>query len=142
MKTYSEKISSKRELNNDLKEEYKSFSVLKKILEAKKNTEIMKKYLNNYDLTFEKLVDIEYIKKGLDMHTFITADGKSYETICRKNKDGEIVPAKWSFWRILSAAEKVRKAELKKAMIEKEKSIEAIEKAEKKQNSKRTKKAA
>ena len=142
MANFSEKLSTKRALNNECKEEYKSFSILKKILEGKKNTESMKQYLNAHDLKFENLIDIEYLKRGLKMHTFTTPDGKTYETICRKNKDGEIVPAKWSFWLIQSAAEKVRKEELKKVFLEKEKSIEAIEKAEKKQPSKRTTKKA
>nr|DAL63039.1 MAG TPA_asm: hypothetical protein [Caudoviricetes sp.] len=142
MANFNEKLSTKRALNNECKEEYKSFSVLKKILEGKKNTESMKQYLNAYDLKFENLIDIEYLKRGLNMHTFTTQDGKTYETICRKNKDGEIVPAKWSFWLIQTAAEKVRKEELKKVFLEKEKSIKAIEATEKKQPAKRTTKKA
>lgn len=36
MANFSEKLSTKRALNNECKEEYKSFSILKKILEGKK----------------------------------------------------------------------------------------------------------
>ncbi len=146
MANYNEKISAKKELNNVLKEEYKSFSALCKVIKAKENTSVMNDFLNAYNLKFENLTDMEYLKKGLNFHTFTTSDGTKYETICRKNKDGETVPAKWSFWLILTAAAKVRKNELKeaqkKAMIEKEKSIEAIEAAEKKQPAKRTTKKA
>ena len=132
---YSEKMNAKKDLNNVLKEEYKSFSALCKVIKAKENTSVMNDFLNAYNLKFENLTDMEYLKKGLNFHTFTTSDGTKYETICRKNKDGETVPAKWSFWLILTAAAKVRKSEImeaeKKAKLEKEKSIEAIEKAEK-----------
>lgn len=147
MATINEKMNAKKELNNVLKEEYKSFSALCKVIKAKENTSVMNDFLNAYNLTFENLISMEYLKRGLRFHTFTTSDGTQYETICRKNKDGEIVPAKWSFWLILTAAAKVRKEELKesqiKAMLAKEKSIEAIEKEEKKPSAKRsTKKAA
>ena len=136
MTTFNEKMNAKKELNNVLKEEYKSFSALCKVIKAKENTTVMSDFLNAYSLKFENLTDMEYLKKGLNFHTFTTSDGKQYETICRKNKSGETVPAKWSFWLILTAAAKVRKEELKeagkKAMVAKEKSIEAIEKEEKK----------
>lgn len=147
MATINEKMNAKKELNNVLKEEYKSFSALCKVIKAKENTSEMNDFLNAYNLTFENLISMEYLKRGLKFHTFTTSDGTQYETICRKNKDGEIVPAKWSFWLILTAAAKVRKEELKeaqkKAMLAKEKSIEAIEKEDKKPSAKRsTKKAA
>lgn len=147
MATINEKMNAKKELNNVLKEEYKSFSALCKVIKAKENTSVMNDFLNAYNLTFENLISMEYLKRGLKFHTFTTSDGTQYETICRKNKDGEIVPAKWSFWLILTAAAKVRKEELKeaqkKAMLAKEKSIEAIEKEDKKPSAKRsTKKAA
>lgn len=140
----TEKTIAKSELNNVLKEEYKSFSMLCKVLTAKKSSEAMKAYLNQYDLKFDQLVDIEYLKKGLNMSTFTASDGvTTFETICRKTKDGETVPAKWSFWIILSAAAKVRKEEMKeaqkKAFLAKEASLKAM-KAEKEEAKKKTKK--
>lgn len=139
-----EKSIAKSELNNILKEEYKSFSMLCKVLTAKKSSEAMKAYLNQYDLKFERLVDIDYLKKGLNMATFTASDGvTTFETICRKTKDGETVPAKWSFWIILTAAAKVRKEEMKeaqkKAWMAKEASLKAL-KAEKSEAKKKTKK--
>lgn len=141
MVTINEKTNAKKELNNVLKEEYKSFSALCKVIKAKEGSSVMNEFLNAYNLTFDKLIDINYLKKGLNFHTFTTSDGNQYETICRKNKAGEVVPAKWSFWLILTAAAKVRKEELKesqkKAMLAKEKSIKEIEEEEKKPASKK-----
>lgn len=133
----SEKTIAKSELNNVLKEEYKSFSMLCKVLTAKKSSEAMKAFLNQYDLKFEQIVDIDYLKKGLNFAKFTASDGvTTFSTICRKNRNGEIVPAKWSFWLILSAAARVRKEEIKeaqkKAWLEKESSLKAM-KAEKEQ---------
>ena len=138
-------VNVKSAINNVLKEEHKSLSSLIKSMKVKGNSSEMKEFLNTYSLTFEQLTDINYFKPGLKMHTFKNADGKEYETICRKNKDGEIVPAKWSFWLILTAAAKVRREQLKaaqKAAKEaKENSLKAIEeeKAAAKKQSKKAK---
>lgn len=142
----TEKTIAKSELNNVLKEEYKSFSMLCKVLTAKKSSQVMKDFLNQYDLKFENLVNIDYLRSGLTFATFTASDGvTTYETICRKTKDGETVPAKWSFWLILTAAAKVRKEEIKaaqkKQMLAKEQSLEEIEKEEKKARKATTKKA-
>lgn len=132
----TEKTIAKNELNNALKEEYKSFSMLCKVLTAKKNTQVMKDFLNQYNLKFNNLINIDYLRSGLNFATFIASDGVTkYETICRKTKDGETVPAKWSFWLILTAAVKVRKEEIKaaqkKQFLLKEKSLQEIEEEEK-----------
>lgn len=132
----TEKTIAKNELNNALKEEYKSFSMLCKVLTAKKNTQVMKDFLNQYDLKFNNLINIDYLRSGLNFATFIASDGVTkYETICRKTKDGETVPAKWSFWLILTAAVKVRKEEIKaaqkKQFLLKERSLQEIEEEEK-----------
>lgn len=128
-------VNVKSAINNVLKEEHKSFSSLVKVMKVKENSIEMKEYLNAFNLTFEQLTNIEYFKPALKLHTFTASNGEQYETICRKNKDGEIVPQKWSFWLILTAAAKVRKEELKNAQRAakeaKEKSLEAIEKEEK-----------
>ena len=139
-------LSAKRELNNVLKEEYKSFSALCKVIEAKKESQAMKAYLNESSLEFNQIVNFDYIKKGLNLHVFTSSDGKTtYETICRKTKEGEIIPAKWSFWLILTAAAKVRKEEIKVAQRAakeaKEKSLQDIKIEEKKETKKVTKKA-
>ena len=138
-------VNVKSAINNVLKEEHKSLSSLIKSMKVKENSPEMKEFLNTYSLTFEQLTDINFFKSGLKLHTFKTADGKEYETICRKNKDGEIVPAKWSFWLILTAASKVRREQLKEAQKAakeaKEKSLQAIEKEEKEATKKQTKKA-
>ena len=137
-------VNVKSAINNVLKEEHKSLSSLIKSMKVKENSTEMKEFLNTYSLTFEQLTDINFFKSGLKLHTFKTADGKEYETICRKNKDGEIVPAKWSFWLILTAASKVRREQIKdaeKAAKEaKEKSLKAIEKEEKEATKNQTKK--
>ena len=138
-------VNVKSAINNVLKEEHKSLSSLIKSMKVKENSSEMKEFLNTYSLTFEQLTDINFFKSGLKLHTFKTADGKEYETICRKNKDGEMVPAKWSFWLILTAASKVRREQLKEAQKAakeaKEKSLQAIEKEEKEATKKQTKKA-
>ena len=138
-------VNVKSAINNVLKEEHKSLSSLIKSMKVKENSPEMKEFLNTYSLTFEQLTDINFFKSGLKLHTFKTADGKEYETICRKNKDGKIVPAKWSFWLILTAASKVRREQLKEAQKAakeaKEKSLQAIEKEEKEATKKQTKKA-
>jgi len=138
-------VNVKSAINNILKEEHKSLSSLIKSMKVKENSPEMKEFLNTYSLTFEQLTDINFFKSGLKLHTFKTTDGKEYETICRKNKDGEIIPAKWSFWLILTAASKVRREQLKvaqKAEKEaKEKSLQAIENEEKEATKKQTKKA-
>ena len=110
----TEKTIAKSELNNVLKEEYKSFSMLCKVLTAKKSSQVMKDFLNQYDLKFENLVNIDYLRSGLTFATFTASDGvTTYETICRKTKDGETVPAKWSFWLILKPPRKFVKKKLK-----------------------------
>lgn len=139
MEAKTNKQEAKRELNNLLKEEYKSFSVLRKVLEAKRESEAMKEFLNAYSLTFEKLVDMEYLKGGLTFATFTASNGTIFEAIARKGKDGEMKQAKWSFWLILSAAAKVRKEELKKEFAAKEKSLQEMEASEAKQASEASK---
>lgn len=138
-------VNVKSAINNVLKEEHKSLSSLIKSMKVKENSSEMKEFLNAYSLTFEQLTDINFFKSGLKLHTFKTSDGKEYETICRKNKDGEIVPAKWSFWLILTAAAKVRREQIaaaeKAAKEAKEKSLQTIEKEEKEAAKKQTKKA-
>lgn len=123
-----------RELNNDLKEEHKSFTSLVKTLEAKQNSESMKNYLNAANLTFEQLTNIDYFKSALTYKEF-EINGKKFEHIARKNKEGKYVMAKWSFWLILNAAKKVRREELAKAQKSaqkaKETSLAQIEKEEK-----------
>ena len=141
MKEQNSTMAAKRELNNVLKEEYKSFSVLKKVLEAKRESEAMKDFLNAANLTFENLVDIDYFKKQLTFATFTASNGTTFEAIARKGKDGEMKQAKWSFWLILTAATKQRKEELKRELKAKEESIKAMEVEEKKQQEKQTKKS-
>lgn len=127
-----------KELNNDLKEEHKSFTSLLRTLEVKKNTESMKNYLNAANLTFEQLTNINYFKSALTYKTF-EVNGSKFEHIARKNKDGVYVMAKWSFWLVLNAAKKVRREEVAKAQKEaklaqqkaKEASLAQIEKEEK-----------
>lgn len=141
----NETVSVKSAVNNILKEEHKSLTSLLKVMKVKENSAEMKEYLNTFNLSFAQLTDINYFKPALNTHTFKTADGKEYETICRKNKEGKIVPARWSFWLILTAAAKVRRNEIaaaqKAAKEAKEKSLAAIEK-EGKAAKKATKKAA
>ena len=137
----NQSVNVKSAINNVLKEEHKSLSSLLKSMKVKENSAEMKEFLNTYSLTFAELTDLNFFKSGLKMHTFKTSDGKEYETICRKNKEGEIVPAKWSFWLILTAASKVKRLQIaevqKKQKEAKEASLKAIEKEEKE-----TKKAA
>lgn len=136
----TKKTNVKSELNAVLKEEYNSFETLCKVLKLKKGSQVMKDYLNEYNLKFENVVNLDYIRPALSFFTFTAKDGHLFETIGRKTKSGEIVIAKWSFWLILSAAAKVRKQEIaaaqKAARIEamkaKEKSLKEIEKEEKK----------
>lgn len=136
----TEKTNAKSELNAVLKEEYNSYTMLCKVLTLKKSTQAMKDYLNLYNLKFENLVDLDYIRPALNFSTFTAKDGHTFETISRKTKSGEIVIAKWSFWLILSAAAKVRKQEILAAqkaakiatMKAKEQSLKQIEKEEKK----------
>ena len=131
----TQNVNVKSAINNVLKEEHKSLSSLLKSMKVKENSPEMKEFLNQYSLTFAQLTDINFFKSGLNMHTFKTTDGKEYETICRKNKEGEIVPAKWSFWLILTAAVKVRREQIKdaekSAQKAKESSLAQIEKEEK-----------
>lgn len=136
----TKKTNVKSELNAVLKEEYNSFDMLCKVLKLKKSSQAMKDYLNEYNLKFDDVINIEYIRPELQFFTFTAKDGHTFETIGRKTKTGEIVIAKWSFWQILSAAAKVRKQEIAAAqkaariatMKAKEKSLKEIEKEEKK----------
>lgn len=150
MKTNVEKTV----LNNALKEEFSSFGQLIKVMNVKKESDEMKNFLSVNDLTFEQLTDKSYISKGLKMSEFTNKNGERFTTISRKDKEGNTVIAKWSFWLILSAAIKVRKNELKELEKEakKQKSIELmkikevsrkeLEKEEKKATKKTTKKVA
>ena len=128
-------VNVKSAINNVLKEEHKSLTSLFKSMKAKENSSEMKEFLNVHSLTFAELTDFNFFKAGLKMHKFKTSDGKEYETICRKNREGEIVPAKWSFWLILTASIKVKREQIadaqKKQKEAKEDSLKAIEKEEK-----------
>ena len=135
-------MNAVRNLNNELKEEHKSFTSLVKTLEAKKNSEAMKNFLNVANLKFEHLTNIDYFKSALTYATF-ESNGVKYEHIARKNhKTGEMVKAKWSFWLILNAAKKIRREELKAIQKVKEESLKAIEKEEKEVKEKEAKKTA
>lgn len=127
-------------LNDIFKEDQKSLTALLGIISKFKNSQAMKEYLDAANLTYEQLTSYEYFKDGLEFKTFTKADGTTYDTIARKQKDGTYKPSKWSFWLIMNAARKVRKEELKKMMKVKEESLEAIE-AEEAKAEKKTKKA-
>ena len=129
-------IKLQSELNQVLKSEHNSFTSLIKTLKGFENSKAMQDFLNASNLTFAQLTDLNYFKGALTYATF-EVNGKTFEAIARKDyKTGEMKPAKWSFWLILSASRKTRKEELKeaqkKAKEAKEKSLEAIEAEEKK----------
>ena len=140
----TQSVNVKSAINNVLKEEHKSLSSLLKSMKVKENSSEMQAFLNDCSLTFAQLTDINFFRSGLNFHTFKTADGKDYETICRKNKNGEIVPAKWSFWLILTAAAKVRREQIKDAekaaKKAKEESLKKMEEEEKVTKEKEVKK--
>lgn len=122
-------IKLQSELNQVLKSEHNSFTSLVKTLKGLEHTEAMKNFLDASALTFAQLTDLNYFKGALTYATF-EVNGKSFESIARKDhKTGEMKPAKWSFWLILSASRKTRKEELKEAQ---KKAKEAKEKKTKK----------
>lgn len=130
-------IKLQSEVNNILKDEHKSLTSLLQVMNKLKSTEIMKRFLEAANLTFEQLTNVEYFDKALTKSEFTSANGMKFVSIARKDhKTGEMKPAKWSFWLILNAARKVRKEELKAAakaaMLAKEQSIAELENEEKK----------
>ncbi len=105
---FKTRLQSKIDLNKRFSEEQNSFRAVVNLLRELKDTPQMKQFLNMYCLKFENLVDFNYVRQGLDFHKF--EDG--HETICRRYKNGKIVRAKYTCWLVISAAERVRKAEL------------------------------
>lgn len=129
-------IKLQSEVNNALKAEHKSLTSLLKVMNNLKSTEVMKRFLDAANLTFEQLTNVEYFDKALTKSEFTNVAGETFTCIARKDhKSGEMKPAKWSFWLILNAARKVRKNELKEAakaaMLAKEASLKTIEEEEK-----------
>lgn len=145
MKAKANKLTvSKNEVNNVWKEEQKSFEFCAKALAGMNDTKVTK-YLVERGLSKTYLTE-KNEKKALKCKdellsyshtaTFYSASGEPYTALCRKNREGEIVEAKWSIWALLCAIDKKYKAESVKKGVEemkaKEASIKAIEAEEKK----------
>lgn len=159
-------MTSRIEANRAIKEEMKSFEACVSMLVSMSALPEVKSYLADRSITKEWLT--RKVNKALackaelfgycKLHTFTAASGQTYQAICRKDKSGEIVEAKWSIWRVLCAIDARYKAQKEQAdkdraikeRAAKEKSIQEIERTEKKTSkaaslkaaSKRTRKAA
>lgn len=75
-----------------------------------------------------------------NLHEFTAKDGSTYKAIYRKDKDGNIVQANWSIWRVLCAIDKMYMAKKEAATIKE--AIEgkkAVAKAEAKAEAEETK---
>lgn len=129
--------TTRMQANAAMKQEQKSFEFCVNMIYQMRSLPEVKSYLSERSITVDyltKRVEKQLVCKAdlfqyCKLHEFIAANGDKYQAIYRKDKDGKIIEAKWSVWRVLCAIDARYNA-----IQEKEKkaaSIKKIEKAEK-----------
>ena len=142
-------MTTRIQANAAMKAEMKSFEMCVTMLISMASLPDVKKYLSEREITVsylkeksaaKTLVCKAQIMNYCNLHEFTAKNGTTYKAIYRKDKQGNIVEANWSIWRVLCAIDKmyVAKQEAKtiKEAIEGKK---AIAKAEAKAEQEETK---
>ena len=142
-------MTTRIQANAAMKAEQKSFEMCVTMLIAMASLPDVKAYLSEREITVsylkqksaaKTLVCKAQLMNYCNLHEFTAKDGSTYKAIYRKDKDGNIVQANWSIWRVLCAIDKMYMAK-KEATTIKE-AIEgkkAVAKAEAKAEAEETK---
>lgn len=109
-----------------MKDEQKSFDFCVSMIYQMRNLETVKTFLQERGITVSYLTekkDKQLVCKAdlfqyCKLHEFTAANGDTYKAIYRKDKDGNIVQAKWSVWRVLCAIDARYKAKQEAAKKE------------------------
>ena len=102
-------MTTRIEANAAMKQEMKSFEMCVKMLVAMADLKDVKAYLKERNVTKDYLKSKkcrEDLFKVVNTMEFTAKNGSKYQAIYRKDKDGNLVEAKWSIWRVLCAIDK------------------------------------
>lgn len=142
-------MTTRIEANAAMKAEMKSFEMCVTMLISMASLPDVKKYLSEREITISYLKEKSAAKTLVckaqlmnycNLHKFTAKNGTTYKAIYRKDKQGNIVEANWSIWRVLCAIDKMFVAKKEAATIKE--AIEgkkAIAKAEAKAEQEETK---
>jgi len=133
-------MTTRIQANAAMKAEMKSFEMCVTMLISMASLPDVKKYLSEREITVSYLKEKSAAKTLVckaqlmnycNLHEFTAKNGTTYKAIYRKDKQGNIVEANWSIWRVLCAIDKmyVAKQEAKtiKEAIEGKKAIAKAE---------------
>ena len=144
-------MTTRIQANAAMKAEQKSFEMCVTMLIAMASLPEVKAYLSEREITVsylkqksaaKTLVCKAQLMNYCNLHEFTAKDGSTYKAIYRKDKDGNIVQANWSIWRVLCAIDKMYMEKMNAATIKE--AIEgkkAVAKAESKAEAEETKRA-
>lgn len=109
-------MTTRIEANAEMKAAQKSFEVCVTMLIAMSSLPKVKSYLAEREITkaylqkkseAKTLVCKAELMNYCNLHEFTAKNGKTYKAIYRKDKQGNIVEANWSVWRVLCAIDKM-----------------------------------
>lgn len=109
-------MTTRIQANAAMKAEMKSFEMCVTMLISMASLPDVKKYLSEREITVsylkqksaaKTLVCKAQLMNYCNLHEFTAKDGSTYQAIYRKDKDGNIVQANWSIWRVLCAIDKM-----------------------------------
>lgn len=109
-------MTTRIQANAAMKAEMKSFEMCVTMLISMASLPDVKKYLSEREITVSYLKEKSAAKTLVckaqlmnycNLHEFTAKNGTTYKAICRKDKDGNIVEAKWSIWAVLCAIDKM-----------------------------------
>lgn len=143
-------MTTRIEANAAIKAEMKSFEMCVTMLISMASLPDVKKYLSEREITVsylkqksaaKTLVCKAQLMNYCNLHEFTAKDGSTYKAIYRKDKDGNIVQANWSIWRVLCAIDKMymakKEATTIKEAIEGKKAVAKAEAKAEKEEAKR-----
>lgn len=124
-------MTTRIQANAAMKAAQKSFEVCVTMIVSMASLPEVKSYLSEREISVSYLKEKSAAKTLVckaqlmnycNLHEFTAKDGSTYKAIYRKDKEGNIVEAKWSIWRVLCAIDKMYMAKKEAATIK-----EAIE---------------
>lgn len=142
-------MTTRIQANAAMKAEMKSFEMCVTMLISMASLPDVKKYLSEREITVSYLKEKSAAKTLVckaqlmnycNLHEFTAKNGTTYKAIYRKDKQGNIVEANWSIWRVLCAIDKMYMAKQEsKTIKEAIEGKKAIAKAEAKAEQEETK---
>lgn len=109
-------MTTRIQANAAMKAEMKSFEMCVTMLISMASLPDVKKYLSEREITVSYLKEKSAAKTLVckaqlmnycNLHEFTAKNGTTYKAIYRKDKQGNIVEANWSIWRVLCAIDKM-----------------------------------